>query len=112
MRFRKSAVYHVGVVEALGLQVVHEGYPVIAMKKGVNFLDQKSQVHATGRVEELLDFTRPPARRKRAAPVRLGRTLRTVEDFTEFEQRAAYFNSMSQPQVVSDWREPRRCCFT
>ena len=49
---RNFAVYQVGVVEALGLQVVHEGDPVIAMKKGVNFLDQKSQVHATGRVEE------------------------------------------------------------
>jgi hypothetical protein len=67
-----NAVYHVGLEEALGLQVVHEGDPVIAMKKGVNFLDRKSQVHATGRVEELLDFTRPPARRKRAAPVGSG----------------------------------------
>ncbi|HXC52875.1 MAG TPA: hypothetical protein VN634_18460 [Candidatus Limnocylindrales bacterium] len=36
-----------------------DGDPVIAMKKGVNFLDRGSQVHDMGEFQELLDF--PPA---------------------------------------------------
>src|SRR5665213_3363351 len=68
-----------------------DGDPVIATKKGVNVLERGSQVHFMSEFEEIMDF--PPAP-KLGWDGKLGsqRALKTVEDFTEFEQRAAYFD--------------------
>lgn len=55
-----------------------DGDIVIAQKKGVNFLERGSQVHAMAEFQELLDF--PPAPKLRVTDARLDPRLATPEE--------------------------------
>lgn len=63
-----------------------DGDTVIAQKKGVNFLERGSEVHAMAEFQELLDF--PPAPKLRVTDARLDPRLATQE---ELRGQAVFF---------------------